>query len=116
MPGRSARIDVERLDERTAAVSLADDPLGEAASALFACVCELLTGGTAHVIVQVDGSLLNSKLVDALERASGSAPDGGGIAIDAPPGYQHQVLEIRENGGPVMLAEPLEDALEALGA
>jgi hypothetical protein len=115
VPGRpSVRIDVDRRDERTVAVTVGNDPLGDGSSALFECVTGLIEGGTARIIVEFAGSILNSKQIDALVRASGAAGDSA-IATVAPPDYVQQMLVVGEPGGPVLLADTREDALEALG-
>jgi hypothetical protein len=110
----SVRIDVERLDDRTMAVTVGNDPLGDGAAGLYDCVTGLIEGGTSRIVVEFAGSILNSKQIDALVRASGAAGEGA-IAIVAPPGYIQQMLEVGEPGGPVLLADTREDALEALG-
>ena len=114
MPGRpSVQIDVDRLDDRTVAVTVSNDPLGDGASGLYECVSSLIESGTSRIIVEFAGSILNSKQIDALVRASGATGDGA-IAIVAPPDYVQQMLVVGEPGGPVLLADTREDALEAL--
>jgi hypothetical protein len=116
MPGRHrGPIGVERLDERTAAVTVGDDPLGGGADELAGLVGGLLADGITNVVVEFDGAILNSKLLDALVRASSGQPPGaGGIAVIAPPGYVRQMLLVSEAGGVVLLADSREEALEAL--
>jgi hypothetical protein len=114
-PRRRLPIDVERLDERTVAVAIADDPLGETAAELFDCVRRLLDNGVTRIVVEAAGTILNSKLVDALVRAAGHpSAAGGGIAIVAPPYYVHQMVEVSESGGPLLLVDTRADALDAL--
>ena len=110
-------IAVERLDERSAAVVVGSDPLGDGADELADCVGSLLEDGTSRVIVEFDGSLLNSKLLDALVRAAARQPQGvpGGVAVIAPPSYVHQMHLVSATGGPVLLADTRDDALDALG-
>ena len=107
---------VERVGERTAVVSVTGDPLGGAADELASAVATLLSEGVPCVVVDFSRlPVLNSKLLDALVRASASQdPDAGGIAVIAGHGYVRQVLEISETGGLVLLADSREDALEAL--
>ena len=111
-----AEISVERLDERSAAVVVGLDPLGDGANDLAECVGSLLENGTNRVVVEFDGSLLNSKLLDALVRAASRQPAGqpGGVAVIAPPSYVHQMHLVSATGGPVLLADTRDDALEAL--
>jgi hypothetical protein len=107
---------VEQLDADTAVVRVGRDALGEAADALYGEIGALLAGGTSRIVVEFDGAgLLNSKLLDALVRASaGQDPRRGGIALVAGENYIRQMLEISETGGIVLLVESREDALEAL--
>jgi hypothetical protein len=110
-----AHIDVEHLDQDAAAVVVGDDPLGDVADELADRVGGLLADGTPHVVVEFAGGILNSKLLDALVRASAHQPAGtSGIAVVAPPRYVHQMLLVSEAGGPLLLADSREDALEAL--
>jgi hypothetical protein len=109
-----AHIDVEHLDDRAAAVVVGDDPLGDVADELADRVGGLLSDGTEHVIVEFAGGILNSKLLDALVRASARQFAGSGIAVVAPPRYVHQMLLVSEAGGPLLLADSREEALEAL--
>ena len=112
-----AHIEVERVDDRTAAVTVHDDPLGATADRLADLVTGLLADGTDRVVVDFAGAgLLNSKLLDALVRASSVAGQRGGIAVVAGQGYVRQVLEISETGGVGLLADSREEALEAVGA
>jgi len=108
---------VERIDADTAAVRVAPDALGWIADELYDEVVGLLEGGTCRIVVEfVDDGVLNSKLLDALVRASSVAGQRGGIAVVAGQGYVRQVLEISETGGVVLLADSREEALEAVGA
>jgi anti-anti-sigma regulatory factor len=111
-------VSVEQIDERTAVVIVAGDPLGAAADELGSCVGSLLDDGVVCVVVDFSRlPVLNSKLLDALVRASARQPaiGPGGIAVVTGQGYVRQILEISETGGVVLLAETREDALEALG-
>ena len=115
--GPSAEIVVEQIDERSVSVTVGSDPLGDGADELAECVGRLLEKGNTRVVVEFDGSLLNSKLLDALVRAAARQPTGepGGVAVIAPPSYVHQMHLVSATGGPVLLADTRDDALEALG-
>ena len=109
---------VEHLDAETAVVSLGVDPLGRLAEDVRATIETLLASGVSRVIVEFAAPhLLNSKLLDALVRATARQdPSRGGIAVVASHDYVRQILEVSETGGVVLLAESREDALEALPA
>lgn len=109
---------IERVGERTAVISVTGDPLGGAADELAAAVAELFTDGIPCVVVDFSRmQVLNSKLLDALVRASASQDaEAGGIAVVAGHDYVRQLLEISATGGLVLLADSREDALEALSA
>ncbi len=113
---RDVEIVVERIDDRSAVVTVGTDPLGDGADELADCIGSLLENGTDRVVIEFDRSLLNSKLLDALVRAAARQPAGtrGGVAVVAPPSYVHQMHLVSATGGPVLLADTRDDALEAL--
>ena len=108
-------IAVEELDANTAVVTVVDDPLGDSSSQLAERVGGLLTEGTLRIVVEFGGGIVNSKLLDALVRASRVGGANGGIAVVAPPGYVRQMLLVSEVGGVLLLADTREEAIEALG-
>ena len=108
-------IAIEDVDDSTAIVTVLDDPLGDSSAQLADRVGGLLTEGTLRVVVEFGGGIVNSKLLDALVRASRRGGPQGGIAVVAPPGYVRQMLLVSELGGVLLLADTREEAIEALG-
>lgn len=113
----TAGLSIDRASSRTTVVTVHGDPLGSLADELASTVGELLGGGSQSIVVDFSTlPVLNSKLLDALVRASAAQrPGPGGIAVVAGDAYVRQVLEISETGGPILIAESQAEALEALG-
>ncbi len=109
---------VEKLDADTAVVRVTLDPLGEVSAELTDEIVALLDGGTCRIVVEfAGGGLLNSKLLDALVRATaGQDPRRGGIAVVTGVDHVRQMLEISETGGLLILADSRDEALEILPA
>jgi anti-anti-sigma regulatory factor len=112
----SSALHIERLDAGTALVVVSGDTLGLSADALGQRLAELADDGIAHVVVDFSElSVLNSKLLDVLVRASRDQRAGdGAIAVVAGHGYIGHMLEISETGGLVLLADSRAEALEVL--
>ena len=108
-------LEIERVSPRATVVTVRGDPLGALADDLAATVTRLL-GETPWVVVDLSElPVLNSKLLDALVRASAAAdPRRGGIAMVAGASYVQQMLEISETGGVVLLADSRAEALETI--
>ena len=111
-------VSVEHVDDRTAVVVLRGDTLGLAADELATALRSLVGDGARRVVVDFSRlAVLNSKLLDALVRASRDQDVGqGGIAVVTGHGYVGQMLEISETGGLVLLADTREEALEILSS
>jgi hypothetical protein len=109
-------ITVEHLVDGITAVTVHSDPLGTNADELAAVVTELVDGRDMNVVVEFTGpGLLNSKLLDALVRASArQAPGTGGIAVVLAAEYARHMLTISEAGGVLLLAASRQEALDAL--
>jgi hypothetical protein len=112
----TAQIEVRDLGNGTASVTVPPDPLGATAGELARVVGELVEGREQNVIVDFAGAgLLNSKLLDALVRASArQTPGTGGIAVVLAAGYARHMLTVSEAGGVLLLAGSRDEALEAL--
>ena len=112
----SSALRTERLDDRIAVVVVEGDTLGFSADALGEELGALGAEGIENLVVDFSGlPVLNSKLLDALVRASrGQTTGSGAIAVVAGHGYVGHMLEISETGGLVLLAESREEALEVL--
>jgi hypothetical protein len=109
-------IEVEDLGDGTAGVTVPMDPLGASAEELARVVGDLVEGRAQNVVVDFTGAgLLNSKLLDALVRASArQIPGTGGIAVVVAQSYARHMLTVGEAGGLLLLAGSREEALEAL--
>ena len=112
----SSALRTERIDASTAVVVVEGDPLGMSADALADGLSALDAEGIVHLVVDFSSlPVLNSKLLDALVRASRrQQPATGAIAVVAGHGYVGHMLEISETGGLVLLADSREEALEVL--
>jgi hypothetical protein len=112
----NAGIEVEHLGDGTVAVTVPSDPLGTSAGDLARVVGELVEGRDVNIVVDfAGGGLLNSKLLDALVRASArQTPGSGGIAVVVPQSYARHMLTVSAAGGVLLLASSREEALEAL--
>jgi len=112
----SAGIEVQSLEDGTVCVTVPSDPLGATADELARVVGELVEGHDVDVIVDFAGAgLLNSKLLDALVRASAKQTPGTGvIAVVVSEGYARHMLTVSEAGGVLLLAGSREEALEVL--
>lgn len=111
------RHDVERLDGRTAVVTLH----AEAGTAAGTHVEELLESlreqGVNRLVVDLRSpQMLNSKVLDALVRAARDLDprDGAGLAVITEQQYVRTILQITASGGMLFLAESRAEALEAL--
>lgn len=107
---------IERLDPRTACVTVTGNvEMGEPAR-LEEMLRALVADGVRRVVVDLsDVPFLNSKLLDTLVRTSaGIAPGDGGVAVLTAQTYVRHMLEITEAGGVLLLEDSKDAALAAL--
>jgi anti-sigma B factor antagonist len=110
-------VDVERLAERTACVTIEGGvKMGDPAR-LEELLSSLVVAGTTRIVVDLSGvSFLNSKLLDTLVRVSSRIdPREGGVAVLTSQTYVRHMLEVTEAGGVLLLEEDKDGALVALG-
>lgn len=109
-------VDVDRIDERTACVSITGSVKMGAPAELEELLAGLLAAGTTRIVVDLSGvSFLNSKLLDTLVRISARIdPRAGGIAVLTSQTYVRHMLEVTESGGVLLLEDDRDAALAAL--
>ncbi len=108
-------VSIERLDDRTACVSITGNvEMGEPAK-LEELLGSLIATGTTRIVVDLaDVPFLNSKLLDTLVRISASIdPRDGGIAVLTSQTYVKHMLEVTEAGGVLLLEDSKDAALAA---
>jgi anti-anti-sigma regulatory factor len=111
------RHDVERLDDRTAIVTLHPEAGTAAGEHVRTLLQELLVQGVNRLVVDLRGpQMLNSKVLDALVRAARDLHprDGAGLAVITEQQYVRTILQITATGGMLYLAESRDEALRAL--
>ena len=111
-------IGVDRIDARTACVSIAGTVKMGAPPELEALLSDLLADGVTRLIVDLtDVGFMNSKVLDTLVRISARiSPREGGVAVLTAQTYMKHMLEVTEDGGVLLLEDTKEAALEALAA
>jgi anti-anti-sigma regulatory factor len=113
----SGRHDVERVDDRTAFITLHAEAGTAAGRHVDALLAELREQGVNRVVVDLRGpQMLNSKVLDALVRGARDLDprDGAGLAVITEQQYVRTILEITATGGMLYLAESRDEALDAL--
>jgi anti-anti-sigma regulatory factor len=111
------RHDVERLDGRTAVITLHAEAGTAAGAQVRDLLADLIAEGVDRFVVDLRGpQMLNSKVLDALVRgAAGLDPRAGaGLAVITEQQYVRTILEITATGGLLVLAESRAEALDAL--
>jgi len=109
--------DVERLDGRTAVVTLRRGAGHELGIEVARLLATLEADGVSRFVVDLrTPQLLNSKVLDALVRAAAHLDPrtGAGLAVITEQQYVRTILEVTETGGLLFLADSREEALEAL--
>jgi anti-anti-sigma regulatory factor len=111
------RHDVERIDDRTAVITLHPEAGTAAGEHVGALLAELREQHVDRLVVDLRGpQMLNSKVLDALVRAARDLHprDGAGLAVITEQQYVRTILQITATGGMLYLAESRAEALEAL--
>jgi anti-anti-sigma regulatory factor len=109
--------DVERIDGRTAVITLRRSAGHELGAEVARLLAALRADGVSRLVVDLRGpQLLNSKVLDALVRAAADLDPraGAGLAVITEQQYVRTILEVTETGGLLFLAESREEAFEAL--
>ena len=109
-------VSVERLDERTACVTITGSVAMGQPAKLEELLSSLVVAGVTRIVVDIsDAGFLNSKLLDTLVRISaGIAPGEGGVAVLTAHTYVRHMLEVTEAGGVLLLEDSKDAALAAL--
>ena len=109
-------VGVERLDDRTACVTVTGNVMMGEPAKLEEMLRSLVVAGCTRLVVDLSSvPFLNSKLLDTLVRiSSGIDPGDGGVAVLTPQSYVRHMLEITEAGGVLLLEETKDAALAAL--
>jgi anti-anti-sigma regulatory factor len=108
---------VERIDDRTAIITLHVEAGTDAGAQVGAQLAELREGGTDRLVVDLrNPAMLNSKVLDALVRAARDLDPrrGAGLAVITDQQYVRTILQITATGGMLYLAESRDEALAAL--
>jgi anti-anti-sigma regulatory factor len=111
------RHDVERLDDRTAVITLHPEAGTNAGRHVDELLAELRDQGVNRLVVDLRGpQMLNSKVLDALVRGSEHLDprDGAGLAVITEQQYVRTILQITATGGMLYLADGRGEALDAL--
>jgi anti-anti-sigma regulatory factor len=111
------RHDVERVDDRTAVITLHARAGTAAGADVQALLADLRAQGVNRLVVDLRSpQMLNSKVLDALVQAAGDLDprDGAGLAVITEQQYVRTILEITATGGMLYVAESREEALDAL--
>lgn len=110
-------VDVERIDDRTACVTVTGEVGMGAPAKLEELLSGLVVAGTTRIVVDLSGvGFLNSKLLDTLVRISARIDArAGGVAVLAAQTYVRHMLEVTEAGGVLLLEDDKDEALAALG-
>ncbi len=110
-------VSIERIDDRTACVSITGTVGMGAPAKLEELLRSIVVAGTRRIVVDVsEVPFLNSKLLDTLVRISAAIdPREGGVAVLTSQEYVRQILEVSETGGLLLLEESKDAALAALG-
>ena len=110
-------VSIERLDERTACVTVTGNvEMGEPARLDQMLQSLVVAGYTRFVVDLSEVPFLNSKLLDTLVRISARIdPADGGVAVLTAQTYVKHMLEVTESGGVLLLEDSKDAALAALG-
>jgi anti-anti-sigma regulatory factor len=111
------RQDVERIDDRTAIITLPAEAGTAAGAHVETLLAELGHQHVDRLVVDLRGpQMLNSKVLDALVRAARDLDPraGAGLAVITEQQYVRTILQITATGGMLYLAESRQEALEAL--
>jgi anti-anti-sigma regulatory factor len=111
------RHDVERIDDRTAVITLHPEAGTAAGEHVRALLQDMFTQGVNRLVVDLRGpQMLNSKVLDALVQGARDLDprDGAGLAVITEQQYVRTILQITATGGMLYLAESRAEALEAL--
>ena len=109
-------VSVERIDERTACISVTGNVEMRDPAKLEELLRSIVVAGCTRLIVDLsDVPFLNSKLLDTLVRISaGIDPADGGVAVLTAQTYVKHMLEVTEAGGVLLLEDSKDAALAAL--
>ena len=109
-------VDVQRIDGRTACVTITGNVAMGQPAQLEELLRSLVVAGTRRIVVDLSQvPFLNSKLLDTLVRVSGSIdPSEGGIAVLTGQPYVKSMLEVSAAGGVLLLEDSKDAALAAL--
>ena len=113
----ASRHRVERVDDRTAIVTLDAEAGTDAGAQVDAELAGLRDQQVDRLVVDLRGpQMLNSKVLDALVRAAADLDprDGAGLAVITEQQYVRTILQITATGGMLYLAESRDEALAAL--
>jgi anti-anti-sigma regulatory factor len=111
------RHDLERIDDRTAVITLHAEAGTAAGEQVATLLAELREQHVDRLVIDLRSpQMLNSKVLDALVRGAEDLDprDGAGLAVITEQQYVRTILEITATGGMLYLAETREDALDAL--
>jgi hypothetical protein len=111
------RPDVERVDQHTAIITLHATSGTSAGEQIRQLLAGLIADGIGRLVVDLrHPQMLNSKVLDALVRASADLDPrtGSGLAVITEQQYVRTILEITATGGMLFLAESRAEALAAL--
>jgi anti-anti-sigma regulatory factor len=109
--------EVERIDDRTAIVTLRTEAGTDAGTHITEVLNDLREQGVNRLVIDLRSpQMLNSKVLDALVRAAKDhhPRDGAGLAVITEQQYVRTILEITATGGMLYLAESRAEALDAL--
>lgn len=111
------RQDVQRVDDRTAVITLHAEAGTAAGTHVEQLLDDLRGQGVNRLVVDLRSpQMLNSKVLDALVRAAKDLDprEGAGLAVITEQQYVRTILQITATGGMLFLAESRDEALEAL--
>jgi anti-anti-sigma regulatory factor len=113
----ASRYDVERVDDRTAVITLHAEAGTAAGHHVRELLADLREQGVNRLVFDLRSpQMLNSKVLDALVRGAADLHprDGAGLAVITEQQYVRTILEITATGGMLFVADSREEALDAL--